>query len=107
MGPSDRPSKFPGGLNAQLITAIIVALGVGGGGGSILAHQTRPDLDRVLDERAASAREIFATKLEVSEIKGDLALIRQELAQVSEQLTQVSAQLVEMEQSLHPTHRRR
>ena len=107
MSTSDRPSRFPSGLNAPLITAIIVALGVGGGGGSLLANQAVPDLARVLDERAVTARELFATKLEVSAIKGDLALIRQELAQVSEQLTQVSAQLVEMEKSMHPTHRRR
>jgi hypothetical protein len=106
--PSDRPSRLPGGLNTQLVTAIIVALGIGGGGGSIIAHQGGPDLDRVLDERAENSRALFATKLEVAEMKGDLALIRQELAQVSEQLVQVSAQLVEVEQSLQrPPGRRR
>lgn len=89
----DRPSRFPGRLNTQLITVIIVALGVGGGGGSILAHQNSPGL--ALHNEAA--KEIFATKLEVSAMKGDLALIRLEVAQVSAQLAEVSDQLKEMD----------
>ena len=87
----DRPSRLPGGLNTQLVTAIIVALGIGGGSGSLLAHQQAapPDMDR--------AKEIFATKLQVAEMQGELALIRQEVAQVSDQLTQVAAQIVAMD----------
>ena len=91
----DRPGRFPGGLNTQLVTAIIVALGIGGGSGSLLAHQQAPpDMDR--------AKEIFATKLQVAEMQGERALIRQEVAQVSDQLTQVAAQLVAMDRRKSP-----
>ena len=109
--PSDRPSRIPGGLNAQLVTAIIVALGIGGGGGSLLAGGGGQS-DHRLEDHEKSATERFATKLELTEQLGqmrtDLSLIRQELAQVSDQLVQVSAQLVEVEKQLQrPSPRRR
>ncbi len=83
-----------------MVTAIVVALGIGGGSGSLLAHQATPDLNRLLDERTEAARLVFATKLEVSDLKGELALINQALGQVSDQLDAVSAQLVEVEKQL-------
>lgn len=96
----DRASRFPGGVNTQLVTAIVVALGIGGGGGSLLAQQASPDLARLLDERSEAARLVFATKLEVADLKGELALINQALGQVSDQLDAVSAQLEEVEKQL-------
>ncbi len=106
---SDRPSRLPGGVNAQLLTAIVVALGIGGGGGSLLAGGHDPGaMERLLAERSAAVAQTYATKLELSEMKTDLSLITQKLEQVSGQLDAVSAQLVELEKDLQtPPHRRR
>ena len=106
--PSDRPSsiRFPGGVNAQLLTAVVLALGIGGSGGSLLAG-SNADLDRRFAETEGVAEQRYATKLELSSISSDLALLRQELAQVSAQLESVSVQLVKMEEQLRAPIRRR
>lgn len=105
--PPHRSSRLPGGLNTQLVTAIVLALGIGGGGGSFIANSRgdEPSMQALLAERKADAQATYASKIEMQELKGELALISQQLVTVNQQLEAVSLQLTEMEQ--RPLPRRR
>lgn len=94
--PTERTSVRPSSSQTQLIAAVLVALGIGTGGGSILAHGPSPE----------EMERVYATKLEVAALSTELALVRQELEQATEILNGMTAQLQVVEDAVREPHER-
>lgn len=106
MPKSDPPSR-PSNM-VQLVTAAVVALGIGGGGGSLIAAGYSTEaLDSMLAERSKVAEMVFATKLELAEMGTEIQLIRQALMTANGALATMGAQLTSIEESMRDNHSRR